>query len=227
LNDWTLLEGDCLRLLPTLDAPVDAVITDPPYGIDYQSARRIDKDTWKPKIANDKQPFVWFLHDAYRVTREGGALLCFCRWDVAEAFRLAIEWAGYTVKSQVIWDRDNHGLGDLEGAFAPQHDIIWHACKGKSVLNGKRPTSVVRSMRLSGEALTHPNEKPVALMRYLVRAVTAPGDTVLDCFAGSGATGTACLLEGRRFIGIEQDAGYCTLIRRRLDTRQATMELAV
>ena len=64
---------------------------------------------------------------------------------------------------------------------------------------------------------THPTVKPTDLMRWLVRLVAAPGDTVLDCFAGSGSTGKACALEGMNFVGIEQDAEYVEIARRRID----------
>lgn len=207
-NGWTMYEGDCMRVLPTLrDAAFDAVVTDPPYGISFQSNRRIATKQLE-KIQNDERPFIWFLNEAYRVTKDGGHLICFCRWDTAEAFKLAIGWAGWIIKSQVIWDRDNHGSGDLNGSFAPQHDIIWHATKGKGELYGIRPTSVIRSMRVAGQNLTHPNEKPVPLMRYLIRAVTQKGGAVLDPFAGSGSTGKACILEGRDFVGVELDHDY-------------------
>jgi site-specific DNA-methyltransferase (adenine-specific) len=62
----------------------------------------------------------------------------------------------------------------------------------------------------------HPTVKPTALMRYLVRLITPPGGTVLDPFMGSGSTGKGAILEGFRFIGIEQDAEYCEIARRRL-----------
>ena len=62
----------------------------------------------------------------------------------------------------------------------------------------------------------HPTVKPVALMRWLVRLVTRPGDLVLDQFAGSGTTGVACTLEGRRFILVENNAEYCEIAERRV-----------
>lgn len=214
---WEVINADCkdaLRDIP--DGSIHAVITDPPYGIDYQSARRIDNRARLPKIANDKKPFTVWLPEAFRVTRNGGALLCFCRWDVQEAFRVAIIEAGFDVKSQVIWDREAHGMGDLEGAFAPQHDIIWFAVKGAFKFPSARPKSILRYLRLSGDALLHPNEKPVDLMRHLVKAVTYNGDTVLDCFTGSGSTGEACVIEGRSFIGIEIDPHYTEVARARI-----------
>lgn len=66
-----------------------------------------------------------------------------------------------------------------------------------------------------GEGNRHPTVKPIALMRWLVRLVSAPGDTVLDPFGGSGTTGVACLAEGRRCLLVEQDAGHCETARKR------------
>jgi DNA modification methylase len=209
--------GDCRAVMRKLTpGSIDAVVTDPPYGIDFQSAWRTEKTARLPKIANDARPFVWWLPEAFDVLKDGGALICFCRWDTQEAFRLAIEWAGFTIRSQVIWDREWHGMGDLKASFAPQHDVIWFATKGRFQFPGKRPRSIIRSQRIGGEALTHPNEKPVDLMRELVRAVTPPGGTVLDPFAGSGATLKAAKLEGFKAIGIEIDDRYAASTAERL-----------
>jgi site-specific DNA-methyltransferase (adenine-specific) len=67
-----------------------------------------------------------------------------------------------------------------------------------------------------GEGNYWPSVKPVALMRWLVRLLTKPGEIVLDMFCGSGTTGIAALLEGRRFIGIDSDERACEISRRRL-----------
>lgn len=72
------------------------------------------------------------------------------------------------------------------------------------------------SRRDRGAGNTHPTVKSVALMRHLVRLIAAPGDLVLDPFAGSGSTGVACMREGVRFVGIEQDAESVAIARARL-----------
>ena len=213
-----LMLGDCLeRMAEIEDGSVDAVITDPPYGISYQSAWRTDKSKWKPKIAGDKSPFIWFLRDATRALQDGGCLLCFCRWDVGEAFRLAIGWAGLTVRSQIVWDRMSHGAGDTAGSPAPQHDLIWYATKGRRVFHDKRPKSVVRAMRISGQQLIHPNEKPESLMGQLVASYAPPASLIFDPFMGSGTTGVACVNTGRNFIGIERDPGYFAIAEKRIN----------
>ena len=207
----TLIQGDCLQEMKRLKTEsVDAVITDPPYGIAY--ANQAGK-----RVLNDERPFIWWLYDAYRIAATGGALVCFCRWDVQEAFRWAIEIAGFKVKSQVIWDRGVHGMGDTKSAFGPRHDVIWFATKGKFEFPGRRPQSVLGFRRLLN-GLIHPTQKPVELMEYLVRAVCPDEGLVLDPFMGSGSTGVACIRSGRRFIGIEQDEEHYKNANKRMST---------
>lgn len=209
--------GDCLDVLPSLaEGSVNAVICDPPYGIDYQSAWRTDKSQWLPKIANDTRPFVWWLHPARRLCADAACCICFCRWDVQEAFRQAMEWAGFDVKSQIVWDRESHGMGDLNGCPAPQHDILWFGKVGDFKFPGERPKSVVRSLRLGGGAMSHPNEKPIDLMERLVEGYCGESGTVLDPCMGSGATGHACASLGRGFIGIECDGERFWAAQRRI-----------
>lgn len=219
-------QGDCLDVLKTFpDNSVDSVVTDPPYGIDYQSARRTAEKR-SAKIANDKTPFIWWLYDAARIMREGAALACFCEWKHAEKFRMAIECAGLTIRSQCIWDRDWHGMADPKVCFAPQHDIVWFATKGKGfAFPNKRPSSVLRYRKVSPDALVHPNEKPVELLRDLVQSITPPSGIVLDPFAGSGSTLVAAMLEGFRFVGIERESEYVEIIKRRLEGNKPEMNL--
>lgn len=78
-----------------------------------------------------------------------------------------------------------------------------------------------------GEGNTHPTVKNLALMRWLVKLVAYPGDTVLDPFMGSGTTGVACAMEGREFIGIEREAEYIEIARRRIEHASAQGRLKV
>lgn len=167
-----LYRGDCLDVLRTITSEsVDAVIVDPPYGINWQSHIRAQRF---PHLHNDARPFIWFLHDAFWVCRETGALLCFCIGRTQEVFRSAIETAGWKIRSQVIWDRVQHGMGDCHRAFAPQHDVMWFASKKDFRFHGRRPKSVLRHQKVGGGQLVHPTEKPVALMSDQVEYITPP-----------------------------------------------------
>ena len=196
------------------DESVNAIITDPPYGINYVSQTGA-------RIKNDKAPFIWFLYDAFRVLKSGdsgrGSLICFTRWDVEQTFIDAMKLAGFQVKSEVIWDKVMHGMGDCKAQFAPTHENVVFAVKGKFSFPGKRPRDVVTYHKLASGEMIHPTEKPVGLLTSLVNAVTKPGDLILDPFAGSGSTLVAAKKSGRRFIGVELDDEYYEKARRRIE----------
>ncbi len=208
--------GDCLDVMRGMDdGSVDAVITDPPYGIDYQSARRSDKNLWKPKIANDKAPFVKWVEGAYKLLKNDACLYCFYRWDVQSDFYDAI-FPWMAVKSQIVWDKVVHGMGDLNGEYAPQHENILFATMPNFGFPGKRPRTVVKQRRVMPDDLLHPNEKPVALISKLILDSTNKNDVVVDLFLGSGTTGVAAVQTGRRFIGVEIDPDYYAIAKKRI-----------
>lgn len=211
--------GDALDVLRSVPSEsIGAVVTDAPYGVDFISDwSREGTPGKRSKIANDRHPFVWWLHDAARVMRPGSPLVSFCRWDTAEAFKLAIEWAGLSIRGQVIWDRVDHGMGDLRSTPGPQHDTIWIASKGRYQFPRKRPKSVVRHRRVHAPQLKHPNEKPLELMLDLISSYVAPGSAILDPFAGSGTTGVAALQLGYDVRLIEIDPAYAEIARGRCE----------
>lgn len=212
----TLINGDALTVLRQMEAEsVNFIITDPPYGVDFQSGR-VEKARRKDKIANDKAPFIWWLYDAFRVLTVGGGLLCFSRWDVQQVFIDAMKIAGFSVKSVIVWDRVVHGMGDLKSTFAPRYDTCIFAVKGSYAFPNGRPADVIQCQRINGADLRHPNEKPLDLMRRLIEATTKPNDLILDPFAGSGTTLVAVLQCGRRYIGVEISPQHYETAQRRL-----------
>lgn len=184
------------------------------YGINYVSQTGAS-------IKNDKSPFIWFLYDAFRVLKSGeagrGGLICFTRWDVEQTFIDAMKIAGFNVKSEVIWDKVYHGMGDTKAAFAPSHENIVFAVKGKYSFPGSRPKDLVTFPKINSSKMVHPTEKPVGLLANLISSVTKPGDLILDPFAGSGSTLVAAKKTGRRFIGIELDDDYFVTAQRRIE----------
>lgn len=82
------------------------------------------------------------------------------------------------------------------------------------------PATVRQIPSMRQQDLIHPTQKPVALMEYLIRTYTNPGDTVLDNCMGSGTTGVACVNTGRNFIGIEKDATYFEIAKNRIERAQ-------
>ena len=216
IKENTLIHGDSLTVLRQMEPEsVDAIITDPPYGINYVSKAGA-------RIKNDQSPFIWFLYDAFRVLKSGesgrGSLICFTRWDVEQTFIDAMRMAGFNVRSEVIWDKVVHGMGDCKTQFAPTHENIIFAIKGKYSFPGHRPKDVITFSRIIGnQQMVHPTEKPVGLLSNLISSVTKPGDLILDPFAGSGSTLVAAKKTGRRFIGVELDDEYFAIAQRRIE----------
>ena len=92
-----------------------------------------------------------------------------------------------------------------------------HAFVGTICVNdGTRYPTTVVDFSLHNVGLSHPTQKPVDLLRYLIRTYTNEGDTVLDFTMGSGTTGVAAMKERRKFVGIELDAGYFDIAKRRI-----------
>ena len=212
LHNW-----DCLEVMKDIpDGSVDLVLCDPPYWMDYQSAWRIDKTQWKPKIANDKLPFIWFINDASKKLKNGGALISFCRFDSWSDFSRACELAGLEVKAEIVWDKMNHGTGDLKWCPWFRHEIAVFATKGRFTFHGKRPQSLVSIPRVNPSILAHPNEKPVALMEWLVEHYCPEQGTVLDPFTWVSPVGMACKNLNRNFIGIELDENYFEIANNRI-----------
>jgi len=106
-------------------------------------------------------------------------------------------------------------MGDLQGNYAEKYEMIIFATKGNRILLGnKRPINVLDFARTNNS--NHPTEKPVELLKELIRNSTIEGETVLDYFAGSGSTLVASKELGRKWIGIEMDENYVNVIKERL-----------
>jgi len=114
-------------------------------------------------------------------------------------------------------------MGDLKGAFAPMHDVIWYASKGRRVFSNGRPKSVIEAKRPSpSEDNGHPTCKPVPLMEALINSICDGSDgVILDPFMGSGSTGVAAKNLNRSFIGIELDEAYFNIAKGRIDAVKA------
>ena len=215
---YELYMGDCLEVMKGIpDGSADLVLTDPPYGIDFQSQRKKNKENWTPKILNDKMPFVEFIPELRRVVSDSGAVMIFTRWDVQHRFIDVMQFNGMKPKNILIWDKVVHGMGDLSRSYGGRYEsvIFWSAKNFK--FNGKRPTDLLRHQRVSPHRLIHPNEKPISLLQELICQTTRGGEVVLDCFMGSGSTGVACANTGRKFIGIELDRGYFEVAQNRVE----------
>jgi site-specific DNA-methyltransferase (adenine-specific) len=214
-----LYNSDCMEILKNMEkGSVDCVITDPPYGMGFQSNRAKDGPRYE-KIVNDEKLFVDWIPLVYDLLKTGGGLISFCNWQTSCEWKKEFENVGFEIKSQVIWDRKWWGTGDLAGSFAPQHDVIWYATKGRRTFVNGRPKSVLTHQRPApNQDFGHPTCKPVSLMEDLILGIDDGSDgIILDPFLGSGSTGVAAVKNNRKFIGIELEKNYFDIAKNRID----------
>lgn len=182
------------------------ILTDFPYGIAFQSNSRTKTEKLS-MILNDEEPFLddWIKH-SHNILGETGFFLTFYRWDVQTPLFEEIIRAGFKIKSQIVWDKGTYGMGDLEGSFAQGHELAVFATKGnwKFPSHAGRPHNIRKSQGV-GARVIHPNEKPVPLIRSLVRDLTCKGDLIIEPFSGSGSCIEACIAEERECIAFELD----------------------
>lgn len=214
IGDATLYLADCREVLPTLSG-IDAVVTDPPYGVSFESNFVAAKTTaaWmRRQIANDGDVSArdWVL-DWHR-----GAWAMFGSHKAPRPSK---------PNHVLIWDKGPaSGMGDLSFPWKASFEFIFVGGKGWV---GSRDEGVIKGHWIVTRASmgrVHPNEKPVSLMHHLVSK--APG-TILDPFMGSGTTGVACARLGRRFIGIEIEQRYFDIACRRIEQAQRQADLFI
>jgi site-specific DNA-methyltransferase (adenine-specific) len=214
-----LIHGDCLEEMKNIPTgSIDLIVTDPPYGMNYQSNRRVVKEQFA-KIAQDDN-LDWlepFLADCYRVLNNDTAFYTFCSWHNIDIFKQIFE-KYFKLKNILVWNKNNHGSGDLKGAYAPKHEFILYGHKGRPLLQYKRVPDVIDCAKISSSKLVHPTEKPIDLLELFIKNNSKEGDNILDPFMGSGTTGIACLNLNRNFIGIEKDLTYFNIAKHKIET---------
>ena len=202
--------GDCLDVLDGIDETFESVVADPPYGMNYQSTWSIGGPRFDV-IENDTLPATqWVSRCDFKCS------VVFCEWRNSEEFRVALSSGDCPVRSQLVWDRCSHGMGDLKTVFSPRHDLAWWSCRSGYQFPKDRPASVLRFPRVAASKMLHPTQKPVELIEYIVDHVCKKSGTVLDPFMGSGTTGVACANLNRKFVGIEINEEYFNIAKRRI-----------
>ena len=208
-----LLHGDCLEVMRGMaDNSVDVVVTDPPYGINENDR----------KIAGRGR---WGLTKGKNVVGNYGVVA----WDKGRVPDYAVNEIRRVSSQQVIFGGNYYA--DLLPASSSW--IVWDKLNGENdfadcELAWTSHKKAVRRFRYMWHGMLkqlpekryHPTQKPLALMKWVIENYTKPNDLVLDPYAGSFTTGVACVLLGRRFIGIERELSYYEIGQRRIAEAQ-------
>lgn len=193
----TIYKGDRREIIPHIEQP-DLIITDPPYGIEFQSNHRTVKHM---KIIGDRELDTATIRLLIDLAKNG--VYVFCRWDNFKEMPVP--------KSVLCWVKNNWSMGDLLHEHGRQWEAICFYPKENHKFI-KRIPDVITANR-TGNA-DHPTEKPSGLLRILMEA--NEGNLILDPFMGSGSTLKAAKDIGRKAIGIELEEKYCEAAVRKL-----------
>ena len=222
-----LIYANCIEYMREYvsDSSIDLVVSDPPYLINYQSNHRAKTEKFN-RINNDtidnKQLIIDYFTECHRILKDNTSIYIFCDFKTIEFFKVEFEKV-FKLKNLLIWKKNLWGLGDLTGAYGHQYEMILYGHKGRDRLRGKRYPDVLEFDKIAGQNLTHPTEKPVDLLKFLIANSSNEGDKVFDGFAGSGSTLVAAKETKRDYLGLENNRDYFVLASRRLINTQEPM----
>lgn len=213
-----IINGDTIEGMRSMaDGSVDLIVTDPPYLMNYRSNRRVTSDKFR-HIANDvdaHELIVDYIAECHRILKDDTAIYMFCSWHHIDFFKTEFE-RYFKLKNLIVWNKNNHGSGDLKGAYAPKHEFVLFGHKGRTLFREKRISDVIDCAKIPSVRLTHPTEKPTDLLDLFIRNSSDEGDVVFDGFAGTGSTAISALNNGRQFIGYEIEEDYARIANVRL-----------
>lgn len=230
-----IINDDCFNYLSKIESnSIDLILVDPPYLISKESGFKNYSDNATDEIRKkfgnisidfgdwDKQELDWDLlfNEYYRILKKGGTLIFFFDIWKSSMIKEVAEKNKFKQLRICQWQKSNpvpinSKLNYLSNAI----EYFFSFVKGgKPTFNSEYDNGIYKYPICHGnERYDHPTQKPLELMKDLIRKHSNEGDLVLDTFAGTGTTGHAALLLNRKIILIEQDVEYYQIIQDRLN----------
>ncbi|MDY6895049.1 MAG: site-specific DNA-methyltransferase [Thermotogota bacterium] len=235
-----IINADCIEAMGYLkDESVDLVVTDPPYGLNYNNGdlahnwEKVFGGNTKNMVArpilNDDEKtankvFRNFLKQAKRLLKYGACCCCCCGGGGPKPlFALWTLWMDkyLTFKQACVWNKGGLGMGlhyrrsyeFMLIAYKPGKAVIWNG--------GKKTSNIFYLSKIIPNRRQHPTEKPISLMGKYILLHSNKGDLVLDPFLGHGGTLVAAEHLNRKWIGIEMSLEYCKIAEKRIKAEQA------
>lgn len=238
-NDFLLAHGDCFKLLKGFSFKFDMIFADPPYflsngGISMQSGKVVcvDKGAWdKGKSPQEVNEFnMEWLRLCREKLKDDGTIWISGTYHNIFSVANCLTELGYKILNVITWQKTNPPANISCRFFTYSTEfIIWARKHIKrphkfnyelmKTLNGNKQMTDVWRLPAIGvwekSCGKHPTQKPLSLLTRIILASTNEGDWVLDPFNGSGTTGIAANLCGRKFAGIEQEEEFCLMSKAR------------
>lgn len=246
-HNFTLLHGDCFKLLNEFDFKFSCIFADPPYflsngGISFQAGKivSVDKGDWdKGKSQKEIIEFnMEWLSLCRDKLRDNGSIWVSGTYHNIFAVANCLNELGYKILNVVTWAKTNPPPNISCRYFTYSTEFIIWARKSEKVphyfnydlmrqLNGNKQMTDVWNLPAIApwekSCGKHPTQKPLTLLSRIILASTQKGDWILDPFCGSSTTGIAANLLGRRFLGIDRELTFIEISKKRreeLDNRE-------
>lgn len=237
---FNLLRGDCLELMKEIpDGSVDMILCDLPYGttackwdsmLPFEPLWEQYKRIIKPKgavVLFGSEPFSsrlrlsnlkWYKYDWVWNKKSTTGFLNAKKRPLRQHESIHVFSKGAPVYYPIMETRGKpRKKGDYNKKQGNGDAVYRHYENVSSFNNEYYPTDILEFSNAAQNGKLHPTQKPVPLLEYLIKTYTIEGETVLDNCMGSGSTGVACVNTGRDFIGIELDADYFEIAKRRIE----------
>ena len=213
---YEIFNEDCLEGMKRIpDGSVDLIVTDPPFFSGMTSSG------YKRRLSDNSLtvPF-WKLcfGEWQRILRDGGHIYLNTDWRTYPfMFNLLDDF--FVLRNMIVWD---YGWIKAGSFYRFTHELIIFATKGKSQrafenCNDNSDVWRIKCINYTLPTKYHQAEKPVELCEKMIRNSSVEGETILDCFMGSGTTGVACVNLNRNFIGFELEQKFFDIARKRID----------
>ena len=223
MSTVTLHLGDCLEYMRGMDdKSVDAVITDPPYGLNTKSSYNGKQGKINPwaDLLNSAYWYSAWMKEGMRAAKQDGCMWTFLNWRSLVTFQKASFDIESPIESLLVWDKKWIGPGGNRG-LRPSYEMVALFTNEDFTIEDRGIADIKSVQWSSIKPNGHPAEKPVNLMKWLIEISTSEGDTIFDPFMGSGTTGVAAVQLGRNFIGCEINPDYFAIAERRIKEAQA------
>ena len=221
---YSLLCGDCYQMIKDIpDNTVDLIVTDPPYIIDLCGGGQDEISKKKKRQAKElseiSKGFDLSLFEEFKRIQPKLNLYIFCSKNQLRDFINYFD--GNYLWDLFVWYKTN-AVPSINNNFMPDVEYCFHARERKVIVHGTTETAshifVSPTNKADKKKYNHPTPKPTEFIRNIIYNSSVEGDTILDCFMGSGTTGEVAVDMNRNFIGIEINKEYYDTAKQRIET---------